>query len=74
MTAEGFPGTKGALAAQAMKPDAPVCMAAYGNYGMGYIGTAISYTQGGYETGLHVSRTAPEVEDILIATMEELLK
>ncbi|MCC6798220.1 MAG: hypothetical protein IT366_24115 [Candidatus Hydrogenedentes bacterium] len=61
------------LAAQAMKPDAPVCMAAYGNYGMGYIGTAISYTQGGYETGAHVSRTAPEVEGVLTKAMETLL-
>ena len=39
------------LAAEKMRPDATVCMAAYGDYGPGYIGTEIAYTQGGYETG-----------------------
>src|ERR1700720_327294 len=38
------------LEAQRMRPDSPVLMAAYGDYGPGYIGTAIAYTQGGYET------------------------
>ena len=32
-------------------------MAAYGDYGRGYIGLKVSYTQGGYETG-PVSRRA----------------
>jgi len=44
------------LAAQKMRPDSPVLMAAYGDYGPGYIGTAIAYTQGGYETGPRVAR------------------
>ena len=57
-----------------MRPDAPVCMAAYGDYGMGYIGTAISYTQGGYETDLYVSRTAPEVDQVLTGAIQQLLK
>lgn len=61
------------LAAQKMRPDASVMMAAYGDYGMGYIGTAIAYTQGGYETG-PVSRVAPEVEEVLTKAMRELLK
>ncbi len=61
------------LAAQKMRPDSPVMMAAYGDYGMGYIGTSIAYTQGGYETG-PVSRVAPEVEDVLMKAMRELLK
>jgi hypothetical protein len=61
------------LAAQKMRPDASVMMAAYGDYGMGYIGTAIAYTQGGYETG-PVSRVAPEVEPVLMGVMRELLK
>ena len=39
------------LAAQKMRPKDTVMMAAYGDYAPGYIGTAISYTQGGYETG-----------------------
>jgi hypothetical protein len=61
------------LGAQRMRADSPVCMAAYGDYGMGYIGTAVSYTQGGYETGLYVSRTAPGVEQVLLNAMQELL-
>jgi hypothetical protein len=61
------------LAAQKMRPDAPVFIAAYGDYGPGYIGTAIAYTQGGYETG-PVSRVAPEVEGVLMSAMRELLK
>jgi hypothetical protein len=61
------------LAAAKMRPDATVCMAAYGDYGPGYIGTAIAYTQGGYETG-PASRTAPEVEKVLTDAMAELLK
>ncbi len=61
------------LAAQKMRPGSTVMMAAYGDYGMGYIGTAISYTQGGYETG-PVSRVAPESESVLMNAMRELLK
>ena len=61
------------LAAQKMRPYAPVLMAAYGDYGMGYIGTAIAYTQGGYETG-PVSRVAPEVEEVLMKAMRDMLK
>jgi hypothetical protein len=61
------------LAAAAMKPNSTVCMAAYGDYGPGYIGTNIAYSQGGYETS-HVSRTAPEVEKVLTEALAELLK
>jgi hypothetical protein len=61
------------LAAQKMQPNAAVMMAAYGDYGPGYIGTAVAYTQGGYETG-PVSRVAPEVEGVLMRAMRELLK
>ena len=61
------------LAAQKMQPDATVMMAAYGDYAPGYIGTAISYTQGGYETG-PVSRVGPGAEEVLMAGMRELLK
>ncbi len=60
------------LAAQQMKLDAFVAVAAYGDYGPGYIGTKIAYSQGGYETGV-VSRVAPEVEEVLMSAMEELL-
>ena len=61
------------LAAQKMRPDLSVMMAAYGDYGPGYIGTADAYSQGGYETG-RVSRVAPEVEGVLVSAMKELLK
>jgi hypothetical protein len=61
------------LAAQQMRRTSPVLMAAYGDYGPGYIGLKVSYGQGGYETG-PVSRVAPEVEDALIAAIRELLR
>src|ERR1041384_3954423 len=38
------------LAAKAERPDLFVAMAAYGDYGPWYIGTAVAYEQGGYET------------------------
>jgi len=47
-------------------------MAAYGDYGSGYIGLKRSYPEGGYETG-PVSRVAPEVEDVLMPAMRRLL-
>lgn len=62
------------LAAQKMRPDEVVCTAAYGEYGMGYIGTAIAYTQGGYETSERASRVAPEVENILMEAIRKVLK
>ena len=62
------------LVAQAMKPDATVCMAAYGEYGPGYIGTQIAYSQGGYETGPTASLVAPTVETVLMNAMRELLR
>ena len=61
------------LAAAKMKPEATVCMAAYGDYGPGYIGTEIAYSQGGYETS-YVSRVDPSVEKVLLDGMSELLK
>lgn len=60
------------LAAQKMRPDDFVAMAAYGDYGPGYIGTQIAYGQGGYETG-RVSRVAPDVEHILMGAIKTLL-
>ncbi|MEX0678476.1 MAG: hypothetical protein WD063_15455 [Pirellulales bacterium] len=61
------------LTAAKMRPEATVCMAAYGDYGPGYIGTEIAYSQGGYETS-YVSRTAPQVEKVLRDGMAELLR
>ncbi|MEX2186978.1 MAG: hypothetical protein WD875_09305 [Pirellulales bacterium] len=60
------------LASQAMRKKSFVAMAAYGDYGSGYIGTKIAYTRGGYETS-YVSRVAPEVESVLNAAMQKLL-
>ena len=62
------------LAAQQMRPNGTVCMAAYGDYGTGYIGTEIAYSQGGYETQPSSSNTAPQVERVLMDGMRALLK
>jgi hypothetical protein len=64
------------LAAQRLRPASFVCMAAYGDYGPGYIGTAEAYSQGGYETGLEsrASRVSPRSEAVLMNALEELLE
>jgi hypothetical protein len=62
------------LAAQRMRPRDVVCMAAYGDYGPGYIGTEVAYAQGGYETGPHASLVAPQVEPVLMQGIAALLK
>jgi hypothetical protein len=49
-------------------------MAAYGDYAPWYIGTAIAYEQGGYETEPRSSNVAPEVEGVLIGAIRKLLK
>jgi hypothetical protein len=61
------------LAAKAMRPDLKVMMAAYGDYGPGYIGTAEAYGQGGYETSQPASNVGPETEPILLNAMRTLL-
>ena len=62
------------LAAQALRPESAVCVAAYGDYGPGYIGLHDSYAQGGYETGPGASRVAPSVEGVLMKGIQELLE
>ncbi len=62
------------LAAQKMREDLFVAMAAYGDYAPGYICTAIAYTQGGYEASESASHVAPEVEAVLTGAMEKLLE
>jgi hypothetical protein len=62
------------LAAQKLRPDAHVCVAAYGDYGPGYIGLHDSYAQGGYETSERASRVAPGVESVLMQGISALLK
>ena len=62
------------LAAQQLRPDLFVAMAAYGDYAPGYIGTEIAYGQGGYETSPRASRVAPSVEKTLMDAVKKLLK
>jgi hypothetical protein len=61
------------LAAQKHRPDLFVAMAAYGDYGPGYIGVEEAYPQGGYETSHHVSLVAPQVESVLMDAIKTLL-
>ena len=61
------------LAAQQMRPDDHVVAAAYEEYGPGYIGTEIAYTQGGYETSERASRVAPKSERVLMDAIREVL-
>jgi hypothetical protein len=60
------------LAAKAERPDLFVTMAAYGDFGPHYIGTAVAYEQGGYEAG--ASDVAPEVESVLMGAIKTLLR
>lgn len=50
-----------------------ILYAAYGEYGIDYIGTKIAYSQGGHETSERASFAAPEVEEILMNVIQELL-
>jgi hypothetical protein len=64
------------LAAQQLRPESFVCVAAYGDYGPGYIGTAEAYAQGGYETGTdsRASRVSPRAEAVLMGAIQQLLR
>ena len=62
------------LAAKAMRPDLHVAVAAYGDYGPGYIGSTCAYDQGGYEVGPTSSNVAPQVEPVLLEAMKLLLE
>lgn len=61
------------LAAKKLRSDLHVMMAAYGQYGPGYIGTAAAYPEGGYETGRTSSNVAPDVEQVLTSAMKNVL-
>ncbi len=63
-----------ALAAQRMREDDTVCVAAYGDDGPGYIGTEVAYAEGGYETSPQASRVAPSVEEVLLRALRQLLE
>jgi hypothetical protein len=60
------------LAAKEVRKDLFIAMAAYGDYGMGYISTEAQYSQGGYEAG-PASAVAPEVENVLMGAVKKLL-
>ena len=62
------------LAAKAMRRDLHVAMAAYGDYGPDYIGTAAAYGQGGYETSPTSSNVDARAEPILMNAMKRLLE
>lgn len=62
------------LKAQRLAPKRTVCLAAYGDYGPGYICTEIAYSQGGYESSPGASLVAPQVESVLNAAIEKLIK
>ncbi len=62
------------LAAKAARPDLFVAMAAYGDLGTGYVGTALAYEQGGYEVSDIGSFVAPEAEEVLMQAIRELLR
>ena len=61
------------LAAQKIRSVDMVCMAAYGQRGMSYIGTEKAYEEGGYEVEPRSSFVAPEIEQVLLDAMRELL-
>lgn len=61
------------LAARQMRSDLHIAMAAYGDYGPGYIGTTRAYDEGGYETSPRASNVAPDVEPVLMTAMKKLL-
>jgi hypothetical protein len=68
----GEPFVEYQLAAKAVRPDLFVAVAGYGDYGVGYIGNAIAYSQGGYETG-QASGVTAEAEGILMKAIRKLL-
>ena len=61
------------LAAQRLRSDDFVCTAAYGEYGPGYVCTEIAYNQGGYESSNRASRVSPQVESVLMQSIQEVL-
>ena len=62
------------LAAKSVRPDLFVAMAAYGDIGSGYIGTKEAYPKGGYEVSERASFVAPEVEEVLMEAIQQLLQ
>lgn len=68
----GEPFIEYQLWAKAERPDLFVTVAGYGDYATGYIGTAIGYTQGGYETG-EASGVTADAERTMMTAIKKLL-
>ena len=62
------------LFAQQLKPDRFTAVAAYGDYGTGYICLEEHYEQGGYEASQRASRVAPTTESVLKAAIREVVE
>ncbi|HXT41091.1 MAG TPA: hypothetical protein VN887_13855 [Candidatus Angelobacter sp.] len=62
------------LAAKAERPGRFVAVAAYGDYAPWYIGTAVAYKEGGYETSPTASNVGPEAEGVLLSAIRKLLR
>lgn len=69
----GEPFVEYQLAAKAERPDLFVAVAGYGDYAPWYVGTAVAYEQGGYETSPPASNVGPEAEAILLGAIRKLL-
>lgn len=67
----GEPFVEYQLFAKAECPDLFVAVAAYGDYGPGYIPVAEAYEQGGYE--VEAAGVAPEADEILKKAIQSLL-
>jgi hypothetical protein len=70
----GEPFVEYQLAAKDARPDLFVAVAGYGDYAPWYIGTAIAYEEGGYETSPSASNVGPESEAILTRAISKLLQ
>jgi hypothetical protein len=68
----GEPFVEYQLKAQELRPDVFVCVAGYGDGGLGYIPTAKAYFQGGYEPT--VALAGPASEEILDGALAKLLQ
>ena len=62
------------LYTQQLNPDRFTAVAAYGDYGTGYICLEEHYEQGGYEASKRASRVAPKTEGVLKAGIREVVK
>ncbi len=62
------------LYAKQKNPLYNICMAAYGEYGTGYIGVKKAYYEGGYETNPAAVKVSEDSEQIIKECIDELIK